>query len=408
MGDHTLKLSTDKSIDACYPAFSLMNTGLYIHIPFCVRKCLYCDFYSLETMRGPIADRLNAPQENRPEFMQALSLEFSLLPPDFRPTTIFIGGGTPTELSEHDLALLFKEIHQTIHVSDVQEWTCECNPGTLTKRKAALLKESGVTRVSLGAQSFDSANLEFLGRIHASGDIEVAVDLLRQTGFNNLNLDLIYGIPGSSLEKTKRDVQRALALNPEHLSCYCLTFEENTPLMGLKQKGFVLEVEDDIELSEYRAIRALIRDAGYAQYELSNFAKPGYACRHNLLYWGDGPYLGCGPSAHSHWKGRRYANVRHLRKYVRALLDDHKPALDFEEALPPEAKAKETLVMWLRRLEGVPRDAFQRATGFDYADIGGDALKDLTACGMLEENGNQLRLTEQGLFVSNSVFAELI
>ncbi len=381
--------------------------GLYVHIPFCVRKCIYCDFYSLETLNGSIPNRLKAPLPDHTEFLDALEHELRALPEGFRPTTIFIGGGTPTELSDANLRRLLDMIRTCVDVADVVEWTCESNPGTLTAQKGRMLKASGVNRMSLGVQSFDSANLEFLGRIHGPDDVRESFGLLRDTGFADINLDLIYGIPGSTLEKTRTDVEQILALQPEHASCYCLTFEEGTPLMDMKRKGYVAEVDAEEEREHYQLVRSLLRQAGYEQYEISNFARPGRICRHNLLYWGDGEYIGCGPSAHSHWRGRRSANVRSLRRYCRSLLSGDSP-VDFEETLPAEAKARETLVMWLRRLDGVPRAAFQATTGYDYRELIGERIMELCALGVLEERDDVLRLSEDGLFVSNSVFAELV
>lgn len=384
-----------------------MDTGLYLHIPFCVRKCIYCDFYSLETVKGPIPDRLRRPVPEQAEFLNALEVELKQLPANFQPVTVFVGGGTPTELADADLRRLFALLHQHLDLSQVAEWTCESNPGTLTRDKAFILREAGVNRISMGVQSFDPANLEFLGRIHGPDDVPTSYALLRDAGFDNINLDLIYGIPGSSLAKTEADAQQLIALAPEHASCYALTFEEGTPLMDMKGKGYVREVDDDAELEQYRVIRATLAKAGYAQYELSNFARDGQTCRHNLLYWGNGAYIGCGPSAHSHWNGKRFSNVRHLRRYNQLLLAGAS-ACDFEEQLEPEAKARETLVMWLRRLEGVPRKTFLAATGHDYWTLCGPQIQSLIDDGMLVFEKGSLRLTDAGLFVSDGIFADLV
>lgn len=382
-------------------------TGLYLHIPFCVRKCIYCDFYSLETLKGPIPERLRAPLPDHTEFLDALEVELKALPAGFQPGTIFIGGGTPTELSDANFRRLLEMIHRYADLSALREWTCESNPGTLTATKAQALKDAGVNRISMGVQSFDQANLEFLGRIHGPDDVREGYKLLRETGFNDINLDLIYGIPTSTLEKTQADIEQLIALKPEHASCYCLTFEEGTPLMDMKRKGYVTEVDGELEREQYQTIRGTLKRAGYEQYEISNFAQPGRACRHNLLYWSQGEYIGCGPSAHSHWLGRRYANVRSLRRYCRALLNGASP-VDFEEQLPAEAKARETLVMGLRKMDGVSREDFRTATGYDYRELSGSTIEHLCAIGVLEERGDTLRLSEEGLFVSNSVFAELV
>jgi oxygen-independent coproporphyrinogen-3 oxidase len=378
--------------------------GLYLHIPFCVRKCLYCDFYSLPTGTGPLPGRA-APDQAR--FLDALEAELARLPAGFAPATLFIGGGTPTELSDADFDRLLDMIPRHADLRGVVEWTCEANPGTLTRAKLDRMKEAGVNRVSLGVQSFDAVNLEFLNRIHTAGEAEAGFHLLREAGFDNINLDFIFAIPGSRLSTHLADAHRAIALGPEHLSFYSLIFEEGTPLLELKRRGFVSEVDDEEQRAQQEALRDALTAAGYCHYEISNYARPVRACRHNLLYWGAGEYIGCGPSAHSHWRGRRYGNVRDLHRYVEALLNG-RSACDFEEHLDPEAKARETLVMSLRRLDGLSRSRFRSDTGFDVADLCGDQLERFRQLGLLEMSGDCLRLTEEGVFVSNALFAEMV
>lgn len=380
-------------------------SGLYIHIPYCVRKCLYCDFYSVATASGGLAGE--AARVDHPDFLRALDLELASLPEGFQPETVFLGGGTPTELSDGDFQSLLRSIHCRVDLSRVEEWTCEANPGTLTPAKASMLGPAGINRVSLGVQSFDDETLALLGRIHTGAEAESGFRLLRDHGVSNINLDLIFGIPGTARERVAHDAERLAALGPEHAACYCLMFEPGTPLTKLRDQGRILEVKDEEAYAQYQVVRSTLADAGYLQYEISNFARPGRECRHNLLYWGGGEYLGCGPSAHSHWQGGRFANVRNIHRYCRALLDGSSPRTESEH-LPPEAKARETLVMSLRRLPGVDRDGFRQLTGFDYQTLGGETLTRLIGLGMLEERDGRLRLTEEGLFVSDAVFAELI
>ena len=371
--------------------------GLYIHIPFCVRKCRYCDFYSVLCGNGGL----------RARFFQAVDIELQKLQDDFIPQTIFIGGGTPTSLTASELVGFFESVKKRVDVSKVSEWSCEVNPGTLDWEKAKLLREAGVNRVSLGVQSFDPQNLAFLGRIHSSAEADDAYQLLRDAGFENLNMDLMYGIPGSSREILERDLARVANLDPEHVACYCLMFEEGTELTRLRDEGSLADVDDTEELEQYRLIRGALDRTGYLHYEISNFAKPGYACQHNLLYWSGGEYIGCGPSAHSHWKGLRYGNIRGMEAYCEAVLSGGSPR-EFEERLEPEAKARETLIMGLRRLDGVSRRTFRRETGFDYRNLRGDEIDSLCRMGLLEERDGFLRLTEKGLFISDSVFRELV
>ena len=377
------------------------TTGLYVHVPFCVRKCGYCDFYSLPQPKDKAA-----PDADR--FLAALARELELsVPRDFRARTVFVGGGTPTELSAPDLARLLEMLAPFIP-ADVEEWTVEANPGTLTREKALLLQAAGVTRVSMGVQSLDPESLAFLGRIHSAEEAVASYRLLRELGFTNLNLDLIFGIPGSTRERLARDVAAVAALAPEHISCYCLLFEEGTPLFKLRERGLIFEVDEEEELAQYKLVREVLGGAGYAQYEISNFSRPGRECRHNLLYWGPGEYHGVGPSAHGHVGGVRAANVRDLGRYCGELLDGSRLPREFEERLDPEPKAREALVMGLRRIEGVSRARFRDETGLDLDGLCGATIDRLVGQGVLERAGDRVRLTERGLFVSDGVFAELV
>jgi oxygen-independent coproporphyrinogen III oxidase len=382
--------------------------GLYIHIPFCVRKCLYCDFYSLPTGRGPVSKRLNElTMEHQPNFLDALKIELARSPEGFVPETIFMGGGTPTELSDRDFARLFETIRSTIDVSNVVEWTCESNPGTLTEAKVDIMLANGVNRVSMGVQSLTPSVLEFIGRIHSPDEAIEGYELLRRKGVANINLDFMYGIPGQTIDMIDRDLRRAVELGPEHIACYCLIFEEGTPLNELRNKGYLKEVDDDTELDQYTRVREILTGGGYQHYEISNYAKPGFESLHNKLYWSAGEYIGCGPSAHSHWKGRRFGNIRNLEEYNRRLLAGES-VLQFEEQLTPEAHAREALVMYLRQLNGVSQMEFRKKTGFDYQELCGAEIKWLSDIGMVDATGDSLRLTPQGVFVSDAVFAELI
>ncbi len=381
--------------------------GLYIHIPFCVRKCIYCDFYSLPTATGPLSARLQGNEPDQPDFISALEVELSQLPTPFRPDTVFMGGGTPTELSTCDLGRLLDLLHRHVDLSAVTEWTCESNPGTLTREKALLLQASGVNRMSLGVQSFDPKTLEFLGRIHSATEAAEGYHLLRDIGVPNINLDLIYGVPGSGLEVVQRDVERLIELGPDHAACYCLIFEEGTPLADLRARGFVKEVDDETERTQYEWVRARLQAAGYQHYEISNFARPGRSCQHNRLYWGAGEYLGVGPSAHSHWRGERYGNVRDLKGYCRRLLSGQ-PVRAFSERLDPEAKARETLIMALRLTEGITWADFKNTTGLDLRTLCGPTLDWLAQQDLLEVSPERVKLTENGLFVSDGIFSELV
>ena len=383
-------------------------SGLYLHIPFCVRKCLYCDFYSIPTGKGPVARRLgDLDMEHQPGFLDALDRELAGAPADFLPTTVFLGGGTPTELSDSDFARMFDVLHRRFDLSNVSEFTCESNPGTLTGTKIDIMLAAGVNRVSLGVQSLTPSVLEFIGRIHSPDEAIEGYELLRRKGVRNINLDFMYGIPGQTLAMLEQDLARAVALGPEHIACYCLIFEDGTPLTELRNKGYLKEVDDDTELEQYQRVREILTGADYEHYEISNYARPGFQSEHNKLYWSAGEYLGFGPSAHSHWQGRRYGNIRSLDEYTRRLLAGES-VMQFEETLEPEARAREALVMYLRQLGGVSREEFRARTGFDFRELCGKEIDWLVEIGMLEDQGDRMKLTPQGVFVSDAVFAELI
>ena len=365
-----------------------VNFGLYIHVPCCLRKCSYCDFHSHSMTEAETG-----------LFAKALESELNGLPPGFSPTSIFIGGGTPTALSKDVLSRLLDDLRRTVNTDGVSEWSCEANPGTLTDGKIRALLNGGVNRVSLGIQTFDEKLLKFLNRIHTAALAEEGFRSLRNAGFENIGVDLIYGLPGGSAHQVERDLNRLLELGPEHISCYCLSIEPGTDLARMN----VPEAEDEEALTQYQLIRHTLGAAGYEHYEISNFARPGRECRHNLLYWEGGEYIGCGPSAHSHWDGARWANAADTRDYIL-----RGPVRAFEERLAPEARARETLVMGLRKIRGVSRDLFRKQTGFDCYELRGPAIEKLIADGLLEQAGDFLRLTERALFVSNQVFVELV
>ncbi|GIW73327.1 MAG: coproporphyrinogen III oxidase [Planctomycetota bacterium] len=389
------------------------RVGLYVHVPFCVRKCHYCDFYSLATGEGrpPAAAR----------YLQALAAELRALPAEFRAWTIYIGGGTPTELAPADLERLLALVGERLAPGWTVEWTCEANPGTLTPDKARLLAAAGVDRVSLGVQSFDDRVLRWLGRIHDASAARAGFELLRASGFTNINLDLIAAVPGAAPDRLERDLREAIALGPEHISCYTLVYEEGTPLEALRRRGAVVPLGEEEELQEYLLARRLLAEAGYVQYEVSSFCRRDphrdLRCRHNLLYWGPGEYHGVGPGAHSHRARTRYANVRDLARWAAAWLEvAEQPAgrgpgagaRAFEERLEPEAWAREALVMALRRTEGVELEAFRTETGFAVEALAGDSLPRLLEQGLLEQSGGRLRLTERGLCLADAVCVELI
>ncbi|NUQ36150.1 MAG: radical SAM family heme chaperone HemW, partial [Planctomycetaceae bacterium] len=297
--------------------------GLYIHIPFCVKKCGYCDFYSEV-----------ASEDEMRRFLAALECELQQRAEQFAPLTpqtVFFGGGTPTRLSAENLRELGRIIHRYVDTSHVIEWTSEINPGTLDAAKADALVEMGVNRASFGVQSFNPKYLADLDRAHEAGKVDEALAFARTAGIQNINVDLIFALPGQTIDEWYHDLEQALALNTQHISLYNLTFEDDTPLTARMERGKVEPLDDETAAEMYELTVARCREVGFARYEVSNFARPGFESRHNLLYWRCGDWLGIGPAAHSACGRLRWANVRDHREYAKALLDDGRLPLALDE-----------------------------------------------------------------------------
>jgi len=372
-------------------------TGLYIHVPLCISRCRYCDFYK-ETPDRWLGDGY---------FLECLELELARLPEAFAPDTVFIGGGTPTALEPERYAAMIDLIRRRIDLSNVVEFSSEANPGTLTPEKLSVMKAGGINRVSIGVQSFNDKALRMLGRIHSAEQAVQGYRMLRDAGFDNVNIDLIQSIPDMTPEDVLDDARKVVELGPEHIAYYNLIYEPGTPMTRARDAGRIIPPGDDEEADNYFAVRNLLQEAGYGQYEISNFSRPGKQCLHNILYWQGGEYFGCGPSAHSHWHGRRFGNIHSLRDWCSRLKNGACP-YDEIETLPPPEKARETLVMWLRMTEGVDLAEFKSLTGHDIDELCGGSIEHFIAEGLLERSGFRLRLSPKALFVCNSVFSELV
>lgn len=377
-----------------------MSRGLYVHIPFCIRKCYYCDFNSFR-LRGPERDHfLDLLEQEADRWAARLEAAGGVPVLD----TLYVGGGTPTTLEAGQLARLFGALRQRFPLAPQAEITVEANPGTLTLEKLAALREAGVNRLSLGAQVFDDGLLRRLGREHDTAAIETSVALAREAGIPSLNLDLIFALPGQDLRGWRATLQRALALEPDHLSCYSLIIEEGTPFYRWHQMGRLPRPDEEEELAMYQAAIEAAEGAGLAQYEISNFARPGHQSRHNLIYWRNQPYLGLGPGAHSWWEGVRRANLGPLPAYEAALQAGRLP-LEREEPISRALEMDETMFLGLRLTrEGVDRAAFRARFGTEPEAVYGLAIDRLVRLGLLEADAHRIRLTRQGVPVANQVF----
>jgi oxygen-independent coproporphyrinogen-3 oxidase len=368
----------------------------YVHVPFCAHKCGYCDFASLAGA-DDLADR----------YLAALERELSRLGEPQGVDTIFIGGGTPTRLEAPQLRRLLDAVRHWFPLAPGGEFTVEANPGTLDAEKADVLAAGGVNRVSLGAQSFRRESLVVLERNHAPEEVPRALELVRPR-FPRWSLDLIFGVPGSTLDDWQADLETALALGPSHLSCYGLVYEKGTALWKQWQAGTVRALDEEAERAMFAHTIDRLAGAGLTQYEISNYARPGHESRHNLVYWANDAYFGVGLGAARYIEGVRSSNTRDLMGYLRRVEAGDDPTGP-RETLDPEGRARETAVLMLRRTRlGIDRADYRDRTDHDLDRLVGPALRRSVARGLLDDDARQIRLTREGLFLADSVLADLL
>lgn len=409
--------------------------GLYVHIPFCAQKCPYCDFNTyarLEPLYAAYTDALCQELTDWAARLAGRTIH-----------TVFVGGGTPTVLSSQQLGQIFETLHSRFALAGDAEITSEANPGTVDQARFALLRGLGVNRLSMGVQSFQPDELAFLGRIHSPADVLRAYDAAVQAGFANINLDFMFGLPGQQPNAWADSLDKALALAPQHLSLYSLIVEPDTPLFHWVQSGQVAPPDDDTAADLYEMAMERLGGAGYRHYEVSNWALPGdkssgdkssgdeLACRHNLLYWRNQEWIGAGAGAHSHLRlpapaladttladtglapdepsaAVRWSNRKPVQSYTKRVTDRGSP-VDFQEALPARVSMGESMLLGLRLLhEGVSFARFARMHGQALGDVFGPELARLQAAGLLQTDGQRVRLTAKGLLLGNRVFAEFI
>lgn len=371
--------------------------GLYVHIPFCQSRCRYCDFNTYAGLEGLFET-----------YVPALIREITLAGPA-RIRTIYLGGGTPTVLPLSLLVQILETIHRALAVEDGAEISIEANPGTVDASSLAVLRERGVNRLSLGVQSFLEEELRLLGRIHTADQGARALATAREAGFENVGLDLIYGLPGQTQADWARSVQRALALEPEHLSLYALSVEAGTPLARAIDRGHLPAPEPDLAADMYQIAEEFSATAGYLHYEISNWARSAeHRCDHSLLYWRNEPYLGVGAGAHSWQAGRRWINAAAPAEYARRMRDQG-TALVEEEPILPELEMDETMMMGLRLVEeGVTWDRFRQRFGLDPRQRYGPQISELVELGLLEIDDHRVRLSPRGRLLGNQAFVRFL
>ncbi len=361
-----------------------MIRHLYVHIPFCPKVCPYCSFYK------------EASDRNKTQaFLDAILAEADIHGAGLRPRTLFFGGGTPTALSTSQLEFLIRGLRSRIDFSELEEFTIEMNPATVSLEKAEALRDMGVNRVSMGVQSWDPELLVTLGRAHTAGQARRSYGILRQAGFENVNLDLIFGVPGQTPTHWEDSLGQTIDLNPDHISAYCLTYEEDTEYFRRLGRG-EYSPDPELDASLFETTMDALENAGYGQYEISNYSRPGRECLHNLAYWTGADYAGLGPSAFSTVGERRWKNVSDTSGYIRRI-DAREPAADFAEAVPEETRHAERIAFSLRTDRGLPEDSISKTEA--------TALRN---AGLIASQGPAIVLTRAGRMVADEIAARLI
>ena len=367
----------------------------YLHVPFCAHRCGYCDF-TLVAGRDDLTD----------DYLRAMSVELASLETPREVDTVFFGGGTPTHLPPRQLAELLELTQKWFVLAPGYEWSVEANPFGLSDEKIELLADAGVNRISLGVQSFDADVLKLLERDHRADEVVSAVERIRRR-IENVGLDLIFGVPGQSLDLWRETLSKAIKLKPTHLSTYGLTFEKGTAFWTRREKGALAQLPDELERDMYAATMGDLAVAGFEHYEISNFARHGFRCRHNQTYWQAIPYYGFGPGAARYINGVRSSNHRSTTTWIKRVLAGER-AIGMTEELEPEHRAREALVLGLRQLEGVRRDRFQQLTGFDLDELAGSEIARQLAAKNIDDFGDGIRLSRTGIFLADSVIVDFL
>lgn len=374
--------------------------GLYIHVPFCAQKCNYCDFNSYKIEE----------KNQKKEYLISIKKEMELYKEDFKNkefTSIFLGGGTPSILNSEELTILVNSIYENFNINKDAEITMECNPGTLNKEKLETIKSLGINRLSMGLQVTQNHHLKYIGRIHTYEQFEKNYKDAIDIGINNINVDLMYSLPNQSFDEWKETLDKIIKLNPPHISAYSLILEEGTKFYDMyMNKEFELNDEEtDINIYKY-TIDTLSKN-GYHQYEISNYAKEGYECKHNIVYWKCEKYLGLGPGASGYIENYRYSNICDVEEYNKCLHNNKKPIED-KNTLSKKDEMEEFIFMGLRMNEGINLDRFYEKFGVNFKQKHNNILDKLKNLNLIIEQNNNIMLTQKGKEISNTVFIEFI
>ncbi|MFX3674436.1 MAG: radical SAM family heme chaperone HemW [Paenisporosarcina sp.] len=377
-----------------------MIKGVYIHIPFCHQICHYCDFNKVFFKNQPVD-----------EYIETLGMEMKMFTEKYQDQlhieTIFLGGGTPTSLSPEQLNRLFELIKQYIPSKYLQEFTSEANPDELTLEKLIVMKNNGLNRLSLGVQSFDADILTRLGRTHSNEHVYKTIEMAKDIGFTNISIDLMYGLPGQSMEQWEDTLAKALALNLPHYSAYSLIVEPKTVFYNLMTKGKLLLPGEDLEADMYEVLMREMESKGVRQYEISNFAKPGFHSKHNNLYWDNMSYAGFGAGAHGYARGKRYANIGPIKKYMDVTTAGEFPSLTSHEVTKKE-QMEEEMFLGLRKVVGVNKTVFKKKYGLSIEDVYGQVLLKHIKSNSIIMTEEAVSLTQKGRFIGNEIFQSFL
>lgn len=369
-------------------------TSAYVHIPFCTQICYYCDFSKVFIKNQPVD-----------AYLQALIREFrSYDITELR--TLYIGGGTPTSISAVQLDYLLTELSRDLNLNTLEEFTIEANPGDLTVDKIEVLQKSAVNRVSLGVQIFNDKHLKRIGRSHNEAQIYSTIDALKTAGFQNISIDLIYALPGQTMDDVRSNVAKALSLNIPHLSLYSLILEHHTVFMNKMRRGKLHLPTEDLEAEMFEYIISEMERNGFEHYEISNFTKPGFESRHNLMYWDNVEYYGVGAGASGYLDGIRYRNRGPIQHYLKGVSEGN--ARLSEEVLSKNEMMEEELFLGLRKKEGVSIGKFEQKFGTSFEKRYGQIVQELQSDGLLKENNGFIQMTKKGLFLGDTVAEKFI
>ena len=371
-------------------------SGIYVHIPFCRSRCIYCGFYSTTRLglRARYIDVLCREMELRKDYLHGTF------------ATVYIGGGTPSQLGVPLLRRLLDHIYKVYTVESDAEVTVECNPDDVTPALASELASMPVNRVSMGVQTFSDERLRFLHRRHTAAQAAAAVENLRHAGITNISIDLMFGFPGQTMTQWQADIRRALELAPEHISAYSLMYEDGTPLKRMLDNRDIEPVDDGLSLAMYDALADTLAAAGYEHYEISNFARPGYRSRHNSSYWQQEPYIGLGAAAHSFDMRSRQWNTASLTAYTAAIEQGHIPME--REVLDARTTYNDIITTALRTADGLNTDSLAANLGRQYATYLLDGAEPYIARGLMQRLGAYLRLTRRGIYISDTIMSDLM